>query len=752
MNGRSTIARTGRNASIKALKPQRAVVVALLCITHTALGQMGPAPQGSSTAGGPITDLQEVVVTASKRNEKERDLAGTVSVLQGADLERQGVQDQEQIFKQTPGVQFNKGDPDRALPTIRGIGTVPNANAIALQQATTGLYIEDVPFTDPFGFVGTADLAPFDLQRIEVLRGPQGALYGSASLGGAIRYITNKPNLESIDFSALSTLDSVGGNGPGYSLYAMANIPVVADVGAIRAVAFDRREPGYIRNIGTGANEANVLHQSGGRVIGTVKPTDVLTITGLVLTQKSEADDLFAVSPNPDQLQLNTPTPSSRSTQYTLGNLQVNLELGNQALTSNTGYFDKKADQHTDLTRRFGATGSIIDPSLPALPVVLGPQYTEGKSFSEELRVSSSHGAFNYVAGIFYQRTTYHLAAEWTAPGGEALWGALGPVLLTDDVFLHEVDSAKATEKAVFADLGCGFDNGISVSAGGREYRNELNYDIDSAFLQGPLVGTQNFAESGFTPKFTVKYKFGANLWYALASKGYRFGGVNVNPPNFSRYKSDSLWNYETGLKLEPLTSLSLDVTVFMLDWKNAQVNAITPGNIPLNGIANVGSAKVKGSEFAAKWLASRNFSLTATIAYTDATTSTDFLAASGVDVPSGSRLTGTPRFQSNVQGEFRFAGPAETQGRFDITHSYVGYRVFTIEQTVSAPSYSLVDARLSFARDHWDGWLYVDNIADKRGIAGAQLTKAIGAPAYTDYYLVQPRTYGVGLRYQFGP
>src|ERR1700730_11572131 len=173
MNGRSTIARTGRNASIKALKPQRAVVVALLCITHTALGQMGPAPQGSSSAGGPITDLQEVVVTASKRNEKERDLAGTVSVLQGADLERQGVQDQEQIFKQTPGVQFNKGDPDRALPTIRGIGTVPNANAIALQQATTGLYIEDVPFTDPFGFVGTADLAPFDLQRIEVLRGPQ---------------------------------------------------------------------------------------------------------------------------------------------------------------------------------------------------------------------------------------------------------------------------------------------------------------------------------------------------------------------------------------------------------------------------------------------------------------------------------------------------------------------------------------------------------------------------------------------------
>jgi iron complex outermembrane recepter protein len=716
-------------------------------------GQTAPHNDSDTQNQAPGQALEMIVVTAGKRKENQRELAGTVSVVEGEDLERRGVQDQEDLFKLTPGVQFNKGDPERALPTIRGIGTVPSANAIGLQQATTGVYIEDVPFTDPFGFVSTADLAPFDLQRVEVLRGPQGALYGSASLGGAIRYLTNKPNLQAADFGVASSLSSIADNGVGHAVYVMGNFPIVADVAALRAVAFDRRDPGYIRNVGTGDDEANGLHQTGGRLIGTVKPTGSTTITGLFLTQKTQIEDGFAVSPDPNQLQINTPSRSPRTSQFTFGNLQIDIDLGHQTLTSNTGYFDKKADAAPDLTRRFGGIGAIIDPSLPVLPWVSGPTITRGKSVSQEFRVASSgETALRYVAGVFYQRTTYAIDAAWTAPGGAALWGKLGAALLPNDVLLREVDSATATEKAVFADLEYGFSNGISLSAGGREYRNTLSYDVNSVFLTDPLVGQQSLSESGFTPKFSVKYRFGDNLWYALASKGYRFGGVNVNPPTFSRYKSDSLWNYETGLRLAAARSLTFDLSVFVLDWKNAQVNAITPGAIPVNGIANVGAARVKGAEFATNWIANRHFSVSAALAYTDATTSVDFTNSSHILVPSGSRLPGTAKFQSTVQGQYRFSGPFETAGHLDVTHSYTGYRVFTIEGQGQAPGYGIVDLRLAFEKDHWEAGIFADNVGDKRGITGAQAVVAFGAPSYTDYFLVRPRTVGVSFRYQLSP
>lgn len=207
------------------LKP---LVLAMLslCISSSAMAQdPSTAVSTQDTAGADIpAELDKVVITAGKRRERQRDVAGTVSALQGGQLEQRGAQDQEDVFKLAPGVQLNKGDPDRALPTMRGVGTVTSTSALATQQGTTGLYIEDVPFTDPWAFVGSADLAPFDLERVEVLRGPQGALYGSASLGGAVAYVLNKPNPKATEFSVLGTVNSTSSGGPGYSIYSMANL------------------------------------------------------------------------------------------------------------------------------------------------------------------------------------------------------------------------------------------------------------------------------------------------------------------------------------------------------------------------------------------------------------------------------------------------------------------------------------------------------------------------------------------------
>ena len=285
-----------------------------------------------------------------------------------------GARDEEDLFRLTPGVQFNKGQPNQALPSIRGIGTVGNSDLLGTQQATTGFYVEDVPFTDPFGFVGNADIAPFDLQRVELLRGPQGVLYGSASLGGAVNYVLNKPDLKGMHASLLGSMSNVSNGGSGHAVYAMLNAPVKTDVAGIRVVAFDRRDAGYLTNLGTGWAQANRLRQRGGRIVGVVQATAGLQLTGTVLTQRTENDDSFAVSPDPRQLTLNTPTASTRSNEFTLRKLQLDMALGGgRSLTSISAVLDKRAAYVTDATRGYRALGSYYGPllGLGALPTLL---------------------------------------------------------------------------------------------------------------------------------------------------------------------------------------------------------------------------------------------------------------------------------------------------------------------------------------------------------------------------------------------
>lgn len=706
-----------------------------------------PAPSALQAQQPPPAEAQQVVISGSKRPQRQREVAGTVSALAGDQLEQVGAQDQEDVFKLTPGVQLNKGDPDRALPTLRGVGTVSSANSLAAQQATTGLYIEDVPFTDPWAFVASADLAPFDLERVEVLRGPQGALYGSASLGGAVLYVLRKPRLGVTEGSVLATVNSVSGGGLGGSLYTMGNVPL-GERAAVRVVAFERRDSGYIDNLGTGRDEANALRQRGARVQVAWRPVQALRVNAGLLTQRTQIDDAFVVSPDAGKLEINTPTASQRSSEFTLATLKLDADVAGQVLTSNSGYLIKRSNGQADATRRFGNVGALVDPSLPALASVLAPANTKGRAFSQELRLASGgDGALSYVAGAFYSRTTFDIDAAFLAPGGAAAWGALGG-LLPGDALAVETDHARATEAAVFADAEYRFANGVSVGVGGRRYHNTLHYAANSGFFGAPLVAENEMSESGFTPKLSVKYRFSDQLWYALLSKGYRFGGVN--PVSNLRFNSDKLWNYETGLRLALMRGLQLDLSAFLLDWKDAQVNAVLPGPVPLNGIANVGKARIKGVEAALNWKATPALALNAGMAYTDARTTTAFTSNNGSEVPSGTRLPGSARWQAMLQASWDFAGPLDTAGRLLVTQSHVGRRSLSLDAGGHAPAYDTTDLRLSFSREAWDLSVFANNLFDRRGIAGGQVVAGVGSPSYTDYVPIKPRTIGVSVRRDF--
>jgi iron complex outermembrane recepter protein len=239
---------------------------------------------------------------------------------------------------------------------------------------------------------------------------------------------------------------------------------------------------------------------------------------------------------------------------------------------------------------------------------------------------------------------------------------------------------------------------------------------------------------------------------YGLVSKGYRFGGINITQftPNLAdptfvtpgTYGSDSLINYEVGLKLSPSDNLRLDATVFLLDWTRLQLNVARPGD-GFGYTANIGKASSKGLEFAATWTPTRTLKLESSFAYIDAKTGADYLSPSGL-VPSGTELPGTAKFQMTNQASFRFDGPFGTRGRFGVTHAYVGKSYNDLYKTALQGGYSVIDSRVAFSNDNWTLSLFATNLTNKRGVAGVQAVPGF----YTDYYVNRPRTIGASLAF----
>jgi outer membrane receptor protein involved in Fe transport len=209
-------------------------------------------------------------------------------------------------------VQFNKGDVASNTITIRGIGTATANEGSGAQQGPTGSYLEDVPMASPLGKGTVLDPLTWDLDRVEVLRGPQGVLFGSGSLGGAVRYLYNKPRFGQMEASIKGEYAKATEGGSTFSAYGMLNVPM-SDAAALRVVAFDRRDPGYIDNLGTRKKDANDVHQQGGRVLLSVRPNKNLTATLTASTQKTDQGDTFSVSPDPGKLVHTSPNNSTRS-------------------------------------------------------------------------------------------------------------------------------------------------------------------------------------------------------------------------------------------------------------------------------------------------------------------------------------------------------------------------------------------------------------------------------------------------------
>jgi outer membrane receptor protein involved in Fe transport len=712
--------------------------------------------------------IQEIVVTAEKRAESVQNVPLAVSALTGDQLTQMGAVRFEDFALSAPSVSFIDEGPVHDKVVMRGISSGTSFDA---QTPSTGYYIDDVPVSSTFTSGGT-DLRLFDINHVEVLRGPQGTLYGAGAMGGAIRVITNQP-----DFTTFSALTEVTGayiasKAGEADVNAMVNIPLIQDEAALRVVGTYRHQNGYIDAPMQGLKGINGGDVAGGRAVLKVTPSEDLTITLTGFYQHDVYDNpnfedlTLNKKPLYGDLTVNSYLPVYEEALTSIGNIVVEYRMPWATLTSSSSFSHNTTDFVNDNTL---STGIEFNAAL-GLPAAAQAPYTSGNPENstnsvEEFRlVSTETDPFKWIAGTYFQHQNLVVYRTDTfAP--TSVPGSLGIVPI------NYFTDTRQTTYALFAEGTYDITPQWQATLGGRYTYVPTSFYAKvygAAFgILNPadaLVGNGSTPSSDFAPKFELTYlPTDHTLVYAEIAKGFRPGSANAPLPGVpSRLNPDTLWDYEIGTKTEWADGrLIANAAVYYIDWKGIQVvtSTLTFPNVPYLG--NAGTAVSKGAELELKarpdnaWL----FSLSA--AYTDARfTETN----ATLNVTNGERIAVVPQFSGTFAVDYTHPLSASINGfaHFDVRYegdASTGYALTDQGEYTSA--YSIGDLRVG--ADFPSGIkasLFVNNLWDERAqleIDTSGLCTAIpcavfnpAVPAKLRALIAQPRTVGLTLSKKF--
>lgn len=673
----------------------------------------------TSAQNGNGAGNDEIIITANKRDEKLRSVANSVTALTGQQLTALGAQSFKDYLAGLPGVQFQQSTPGVSNVTLRGIGTAtiyPDQG-----QATTGIYINDVPLTDPGFALAVPDLDPFDLQRVEVLRGPQGTLFGAATLGGAVNYIYNPVSLTDIQARAQVSLYKIdGGSDVGFTTKLALNIPVVKDVFGVRISASHRSDPGYLDNVGTGQNDTNDHRVNNFHINALLKLSDAWKLTYFGFYDRAHSGDGFYSFPEIGPLKRDTIINETATFTTQVQNLKVDGDLGFATLTVSAADLRKKQTSWSDLTPYYGG------------PPTIGPSYAHNHSQVGEVRLTSPNGQrFEWLLGAFYDKTDENYPTP-TLQGGVDIYD------FTVDYHSHE--------KSVFGEATYHFNDAFRVSAGGRLY----NIDLQTTVTQGdPSAGPESGNSGkqkghGFSPKLSLTYQPNKTFMiYGLISKGFRMGGVNLNPqiasfPTPATYGSDTVVNYEVGTRLSLLNyTLLIDSTAFYVDWKNIQLRLSRPDGRAY--VANAGAARSYGLENAVSWHPSRNFEAQANVTYLNAKLAQTLDLGGGSFLNKGENLPGASHWSTSESFTYHFDLPHSPY--ITAQHHYISNATDNFTPDDPVGGYSTFALRAGARFGHVDAQAFVTNLTDRRGIATSDFFGSVPIRFY-----IQPRTFGLSL------
>ena len=723
-------------------------------------------------AAHPVAGPGEVVVTAEKRTETLREVPQSVSVITGQSLERQQAFNLQDYALQIPNLSITQAQPGDARIVLRGVNTGGDSSTVAV-------YVDETPFGSSSGLVNggvlAADFDTFDISRIEVLRGPQGTLYGASSLGGVLKFVTNAPDLDRFSFRGQVGAEGVAGGGGDWNVDGVVNAPL-GDKAALRVSGYYRRDGGFVDEVGTAGSlvKSNVDWDEiyGGRASLLVKPMDSLSVRLTAVLQDSRDGAPTVVDADPvtgkplyGDFTRSAYHPERSQVNYRLFNGTLNWDLGFASLISATSYGRLDQSRLDDITAVQAAPGLTFGDyftgafSTPADPLGgIYPHTLQQRKWTEEVRLASpSNQRLEWLLGGYYTHETGALAQIYDAFDLGTLQTVTSLPLLAG----LNLDS-RYEEYAGFANATLHLTPRLSVALGGRvsHNRQQATERVDG-LLEGGLTvfSPVNSSETVFTYSAAPRLELSDNASiYARVAKGYRPGGPNLLPPGApagtpNTYKADSLVSYEAGLKADFLDRrLSIDASAFYLDWTDIQLLAVING-VGLN--ANGGTAVSKGVEFTLTLRPVPELSLIAGGALTSAHLTEDTPAVVGG--LKGDRLPYAPKWSLTLSGDYERPISAGFTGYAGATLALTGPQAPDFDPTYQATfgqrfmirRYARLDLRAGVRQDRWSLEVYAKNVTNSGGLinvdAYAQLPN--GALGITP---IRPRTIGATLGVNF--
>lgn len=708
-----------------------------LIIMATVLAAAAPLPvraQSNATVAGPDvseqqtasaeTSLSEITVTATRISERLGRVAESVTALNQEKLDQEGVRSMDDIARLTPGVLFtNQGTEGTTTISIRGIGSSVGAS-------TTGIYIDDTPVqVRSLGF-GATDPYPdvFDLARVEVLRGPQGTLFGAGSEGGTVRFITPQPNLSRFVGYSRVDFSTTDHGGPNEEAGAALGGPIVEGKLGFRASIWAQHESGYIDRVSafdqhTLDSNSNWRNAYVARLALAYAPVDWLTITPSVYYQQAYQNNSIQYyerisAPDDGVFRSADPLGSPLHDRFYLPALKIEADLGALTLISVTSDFVRRGDpddndySHSLPMLLLGT--SLFDNTLyiPGYPdyTLLSQFYNKQDNFTQEIRLQTAdaNARLTGVVGVFLQRARQQDTQLLVDPLLQNLISAYFPGLTVQDVFgapmlspdlsYESQDISHDNQEAIFGEMTYRLVGGLKATAGLRYARTHFIY---SNFQAGAWAGTTGLGVSGrqdenpVTPKFGLSYQINEeNMVYATVSKGYRVGGVNKPipvtsdscradlaafglTPSVGSYDSDHVWSYEVGAKDNVLGGrMQIYSSAYYIKWSNIQ-QSLPLTHCGFNFISNVGSAISEGADLQFQAQLGSHVNISGTVSYNDAYYNKpvfgapdSITGARGVVVAEGDALPSVP-WTETLSAEFD-QGFRDSEGyvRFTYTHS----------------------------------------------------------------------------------
>lgn len=705
--------------------------------------------------------LGTVVVTANKRLENVRDVPASISVVGEAELENLGATQLTDFAGYVPGMQVTSGGtPGQVAISLRGISPIsPGANiGTYIDEApvgSSGLYQRQTAFA--------MDLLPYDISRVEVLRGPQGTLYGAGAMGGLLKYVTRDPDLAATEFRVGAGLASVkNGDSNGWGARLGANVPLVADRLAIRASYARNEIPGYIDNVRSGQRGVNEATQESARVALLWQPSDAVSLKLSAMRQSIDSEDNATVSLAADTLRplfgdlTNNHAvrePFTKDIDFYSGTLDWDLGWGD--FVSATSYSEVDTTQRADATIEFGEFPLLL--GLPAgisfFDLGLGLE-----KFTQEFRLTSRDtGRFNWQVGAFYttEDTTNTQVIRLQALDGSSIPGfdPLAIVGLPSDY----------KETALFANGSFDFTDRFELGAGVRFARNDQTFaqvvEPGSPLLPAGVTPGGS-KEDVFTWHLSPKLELGEDsMLYARIATGYQPGGPNAAVPNVPpTVDASTTTNYELGLKSEfSDRRVQLDLALFRIDWQDIQVAASVGG---VTYLTNGGEAVSQGAEMTLAFRPTDHLELGFNAAYTDATLSNDTPLVNGFRTGlEGDRLPLIPQLSWAGTADYDFDLGGHWTGRVGAGLRWVGDRESALTNTrPDAPptprldSYPTLDLNAGISNDHWSLRGYIKNVTDERAYQsiGASQSQVTGVVAQMLATPILPRTFGLEIDYRF--